>query len=1747
MSESTAGGAIAKGVIEIDARADGVDATIAKVEGALTELGTAGRQAGAEASAGIAKIGDGAGTAAAKVVDFAGRAKKSVNDLGEAGRRAADGSSLPRLGAESEQASKRIEASARSITNSIQRQIAMMEAGGKATSDYYALLAQQRGVDPARLKPYLDQLDQVSARQQRAGQTSGEMAAAMRTLPAQFTDIATSLASGQDPMLVLLQQGGQLKDMFGGVGPAARAMGQYLLGLVNPYTVAAAAAATLVIAHEMGSDEMRDYIDALQATNGAVGVTAESMAMMAERMDAASITQAKAAETLTALAKTGVVAGRNLEAFALSAAEYSRVSGESVNDLAANFAALADDPLQSVQKLDKELRFLSATLYDQINDLVKQGEATEAAELAQKAYADALNERTPEMEANLGTLEKAWRSIVETIKEAGDGLLALGRQQSVASDLVQKKTELALLRGQMPGYLTGIRPPEAGYSYLRGGPAAQGNSQAKQLQTEIDSLQRVLRLEGEHALLLADQEATRKAGVTAAIDIEKALDSAASKSEKMEKALAKAGRNFAAAAAAGNPVSAADQEKIRADIRKRYAEKPNTRGAQLAAQVADAYGDMERNLRKQLLTSEELTTVEKIRLDLTDKRYKHLSKEQKSTLLGLAEEVDAFKQQQKLYKEMAGAAKELAEADTRRQQEAVDAAYQSYQRVADQVKALQQEADTYGLSAGGMQDYLLAKAEERLALEKSGEARVGVIEQLEREIAERQKLAGLQRSKDVREAGEEAAKRTADEWKRTSDQISDALTDALMKGFDDGKSFAENFADTLENTFKTMVLRPMVQAIVQPVGNAIGQAFGGQMGATGQSGAAGSSSMFSGSTFGAGSAASMGNMIGQVGNWTGSASTAAYGAGWGLSADQAAAAAAKYTEAGMEALGKELVAGQQASASFAQYADAAGYVMAAYNGIKAVEQGRWGTAVGTAIGAFTPLGPLGAAIGGQIGGMVDDMFGGGGGPKTGGEGWTGSQRDEFYTPGESDRQLRDTVRQLQAQYIGMAVSLGGSAKGLQFGLGFDSDPSGSAGDRVKSALYGANGQQLYSVLDRGVESAQDGVKAEANRLLVAALQQSDLPASLAKVLSGIDVAIASEESLQSALDRVQAIGRIEASFKQLTLVFPQLNGLSLEAKERLAELSGGVGALESNLGAFYSNFVPEEEKRAQVLAEIEKELAKVNVRLPTSRQQFREVAEQLQASGQAGSEAFAKLMGVAGAFAAVTEDTQKRMSATEIASGRRQLEIALMEASGDAAGALAARRADELAAMDASLRGLQQQVWAAQAAAEAQQRYNDALDDAKSFMLDFGRSINDWRAGLRANTDWQSPQNALANAQTDYAIQLAKAQAGDRNALSGITGYADRVLQSALAYYGSTGQGQDIASRIEQQLIKLPELLSPEQLIVDELKKQGDEITRRQDLAALQIAAQLGPLFDGLDGDQSGGITFAEMKLALGALATDDVLKRVLTELDINGDGQISKLEAVRGQTASVAGSTGDMAKVMAYEIRQMALRSVGQDGGLGVKLLDGSAHEIRQLALRSLGQDGGIGVRVLSGSLAAAAAVSVPVPPVSSGSGSAGTSSGSVGTPVSAIDRLYQSVFGRDADASGKAFYESQLAAGRSLADIQRDLAWAKANGSHADGLDWVPFDGYRAVLHKGEAVLTADENRTLTALVRNVDWSRFGRSDNRRELDGLARQLQVLTERVTDIARAAGEQRGAIARATIAATDKVGRTLERDALASF
>lgn len=79
----------------------------------------------------------------------------------------------------------------------------------------------------------------------RTGTSSNQTEQALRQLPAQFTDIFTSLAGGQNPLMVLIQQGGQIKDSFGGVEETFDALKAKFLSLFSGGADAAGLGASL--------------------------------------------------------------------------------------------------------------------------------------------------------------------------------------------------------------------------------------------------------------------------------------------------------------------------------------------------------------------------------------------------------------------------------------------------------------------------------------------------------------------------------------------------------------------------------------------------------------------------------------------------------------------------------------------------------------------------------------------------------------------------------------------------------------------------------------------------------------------------------------------------------------------------------------------------------------------------------------------------------------------------------------------------------------------------------------------------------------------------------------------------------------------------------------------------------------------------------------------------------------------------------------------------------------------------------------------------------------------------------------------------------------------------------------------------------------------------------------------------------------------------------------------------------------
>ncbi|AXF51946.1 MAG: tail length tape measure protein [Caudoviricetes sp.] len=279
------------------------------------------------------------------------------------------------------------------------------------------------------------QVAKTNAELTKGGLTAKQYANNLRGVPAQFTDIAVSLQAGQNPLTVFLQQGGQLKDMFGGAGEAARALGGYVVGLINPFTVAAAAAAVLALAYKQGSDEATAFNLSLSMTGNTAGTTTDQLADMARQVSETGGTIGKASAVLAQLAASTRIPVSAFESITRAAIDFESATGQAAEETVKNFEKIAKDPTAEILRLNESMNFLTASTYEQIKALQEQGKIQEAATLANTAYEEGLNRTSKGVRDNLGYIETGWKAVTSAAKAAWDAALNVGREETLDQQL----------------------------------------------------------------------------------------------------------------------------------------------------------------------------------------------------------------------------------------------------------------------------------------------------------------------------------------------------------------------------------------------------------------------------------------------------------------------------------------------------------------------------------------------------------------------------------------------------------------------------------------------------------------------------------------------------------------------------------------------------------------------------------------------------------------------------------------------------------------------------------------------------------------------------------------------------------------------------------------------------------------------------------------------------------------------------------------------------------------------------------------------------------------------------------------------------------------------------------------------------------------------------------------------------------------------------------------------------------------
>lgn len=1025
---------------------------------------------------------------------------------------------------------------------------------------------------------------------------------------------------------------------------------------------------------------------------------------------------------------------------------------------AEQFAALRNEPLSGVLKLNDGMNFLTESTYRQIKSLEEQGRTADAARVAQEAYANALTGRSAEIERNLGGIERGWNAIADAAKKGWDNMLGVGRAQTTQDRLKQVRAELEAVEKQLDSG-KGFVSTDGGAAYGNGrgalNPAAQ-----KQLRERIGALgAEAAALEGvAHAEKVAAEEAAKRAEqMRGRAQWDKEGVKYLSEQAKLTRALTEAeneGRNAGA--------SDAEIKKRQADMRAEFSKKATsanqseiagirakiiaeqeyidrlrergvaadkvTEGERLTAKIQqELEGKLDAKTRalkeQELVEAQRLATLNKVRAS-EEQRVKAIAESEAAyrkfidSIVKAGDAIDeqAAKQEaanatfgkgKTAIEEMALAQQKLALASEK------DAGPWDPARIAAmEVAITQQERYVRALQAGDVKvvdqhtDELLRNAKEMAALYED-ESRLIGLSALERAkiVALRQvelKYAKeLARIKEMPEgtASQIAAKEQQRLKVLEAKQIeSQAAVSKVIE--EDWNKTSQLIGDTLSDYIMgggkdaAQYLKRLFATLV--LQPQVQMLVGGLLGGGGASGALG------------GGGGGVGNVV------SGATSLIRNGlnvAGMGGKGMQALADMAY--NYGLENVG-ELVDsfrfGMMDTASWAGFQEAfqqggarlagavAGSVLNGFSGYGISRLVSGGYQVNPSIdliGGIASAIPGVGPIAGLISGAVNRLFG----RKLKDQGIVGDFGGDTGFEGQSYQYYKGGLFRSNKTKYGE----------------LDEELRSALGDQFNAMRVGATGMaDVLGLSTDAIDKFTASIKVSFNGLDEAGIQEA-LKAEFDKVAESLAlVTLGTTEYNRAGETSVEALTRLSGSLVAVNGIFENL-GTELYATSlagadmasSLVDLFGGADGFNSATGSYFQNFYSPEEQRAAMERQLQQQLSAMNITLPDidaadARAQYRALAEAQDLTTESGRKTWAMLIQLAGAFAGVTAEGENAAAAEierqkKVADQRLSLEERLLKAGGDDRGALDMRRKQEYDALyklDPALAHLVAQIYA---------------------------------------------------------------------------------------------------------------------------------------------------------------------------------------------------------------------------------------------------------------------------------------------------------------------------------------------------------------------------------------------------------------------------------------------------------------------
>lgn len=271
----------------------------------------------------------------------------------------------------------------------------------------------------------------------------------MQNLSYQMTDIVTGLATGQNPFFVLLQQGGQLRDIFGGTLPALRAVASvFTIARVAAGGLAAAIGA-VVVAQITATLESEKLQDALRVTGNRAAVTAGEFDQMALALGESTRLGASDVRALgMELLSTGNLSASAFEPALRAMSTFAKASGMATDEVSKQFAGLSGDTSRWALDFARKYRAIDAATLDHIRSLQAQGDKMGAVKVASDAIAASMEQRQAK---SLFAIVRLWNDATSAMDKYWERLKNNFRDATPESNLADLRKQLELAQASTVG------------------------------------------------------------------------------------------------------------------------------------------------------------------------------------------------------------------------------------------------------------------------------------------------------------------------------------------------------------------------------------------------------------------------------------------------------------------------------------------------------------------------------------------------------------------------------------------------------------------------------------------------------------------------------------------------------------------------------------------------------------------------------------------------------------------------------------------------------------------------------------------------------------------------------------------------------------------------------------------------------------------------------------------------------------------------------------------------------------------------------------------------------------------------------------------------------------------------------------------------------------------------------------------------------------------------------------------------